>query len=201
VRVQALQRAGATRAADAEVERGATVTAGRAGRELAADRALLLVSLRPALGKLRILRGRARPAFDTADALEPGDCGDEVAARDVVRRRERLTVGVVRLLLGDRGTAERAADDHAFEGTRLTAELAGDDGAISIHNGPIMLNELDGEEIAGIERVLRQAQQNAQQNETVAAFLASVKAELRERGYEWNGTNVVPTEGSATGTA
>jgi hypothetical protein len=64
-----------------------------------------------------------------------------------------------------------------------------------------MLNELDGEEIAGIERVLRQAQQNAQQNETVAAFLASVKAELRERGYEWNGTNVVPTEGSATGTA
>jgi hypothetical protein len=64
-----------------------------------------------------------------------------------------------------------------------------------------MLNELDGEEIAGIERVLRQAQQNAQQNETVAAFLASVKAELRERGYEWNGTNVVPTGGSATGTA
>jgi len=57
----------------------------------------------------------------------------------------------------------------------------------------MMLNELDSEEIAGIERVLRQAQQNAQQNETVAAFLARVKAELRERGYEWNGTNVVPS--------
>jgi len=57
----------------------------------------------------------------------------------------------------------------------------------------MMLNELDGEEIAGIERVLRQAQQNAQRNETVAAFLASIEAELRDRGYEWNGTNVVPT--------
>ncbi|HEY2371031.1 MAG TPA: hypothetical protein VGH82_00645 [Gaiellaceae bacterium] len=58
-----------------------------------------------------------------------------------------------------------------------------------------MLNELDDEEIAGIERVLRQAQQNAHKNETVAAFLASIKAELRERGYEWNGTNVVPNNG------
>ena len=59
----------------------------------------------------------------------------------------------------------------------------------------MMLNELDDEEIAGIERVLRQAQQNVQQNEVVAAFLASIKAELRERGYEWNGTNVVPSLG------
>jgi hypothetical protein len=55
-----------------------------------------------------------------------------------------------------------------------------------------MMNELDAEEIAAIERVLRQAQPNAHRNETVAAFLASIKAELRERGYEWNGTNVVP---------
>jgi len=57
----------------------------------------------------------------------------------------------------------------------------------------MMLNELDSAEIAGIERVLRQAQQNAHQNVTVAAFLASIRAELRERGYEWNGTNVVPS--------
>jgi hypothetical protein len=56
----------------------------------------------------------------------------------------------------------------------------------------MMLNELDSEEIAAIELVLRQAQPNAQQNPTVAAFLASIRAELRERGYEWNGTNVVP---------
>jgi len=63
----------------------------------------------------------------------------------------------------------------------------------------MMLNELDSEEIAGIERVLRQAQQNAQQNETVAAFLASVKAELRQRGYEWNGTNVVPSAPPSAG--
>jgi hypothetical protein len=59
----------------------------------------------------------------------------------------------------------------------------------------MMLNELDSEEIAAIERVLRQAQPNAQVNETVAAFLASIKAELRERGYEWNGANVVPIGG------
>jgi hypothetical protein len=57
----------------------------------------------------------------------------------------------------------------------------------------MMLNELDSEEIAAIERILRQAQPNAQQNETVAAFLASVRAGLRERGYEWNGTNIVPS--------
>lgn len=55
-----------------------------------------------------------------------------------------------------------------------------------------MLNELDSEEIASIERVLRQAQPNAQQNPTVAAFLTSIKAELSERGYDWDGTNVVP---------
>ncbi|HEX6788538.1 MAG TPA: hypothetical protein VF091_04785 [Gaiellaceae bacterium] len=55
-----------------------------------------------------------------------------------------------------------------------------------------MLDELDSEGIAAIERVLRQAQPNAQRSETVAAFLASIKAELRERGFEWNGTNVVP---------
>ena len=56
----------------------------------------------------------------------------------------------------------------------------------------MMLNELDDEEIAGIERILRQAQQNEHQNETVAAFLASIRTELRERGYEWNGTTVQP---------
>ena len=56
----------------------------------------------------------------------------------------------------------------------------------------MMLNELDNEEIAGIERVLRQAQEKERENETVAAFLASIRAELRERGYEWNGTNVQP---------
>ena len=59
----------------------------------------------------------------------------------------------------------------------------------------MMLDKLDSEEIAGIERVLRQAQQNASENATVAAFLASIEAELRGRGYEWDGTNVVPSGG------
>ena len=45
----------------------------------------------------------------------------------------------------------------------------------------MMLNGPDREEIAGIERILRQVQQNAKRNETVAAFLASIKAELRDR--------------------
>lgn len=58
-----------------------------------------------------------------------------------------------------------------------------------------MLNELDSDEIAGIELVLRQAPPNAHANPTVAAFLGSITAELRERGYEWDGTNVVPIGG------
>jgi hypothetical protein len=50
-------------------------------------------------------------------------------------------------------------------------------------------SELSSEEIAKIEVVLRQAGQNAHKD-VVAAFLASIRSELRERGYEWDGSNV-----------
>ena len=46
-----------------------------------------------------------------------------MAAGDVVGRRERLAVLVVRRLLGDRGISERTADHDAPEGTRRAAEL------------------------------------------------------------------------------
>src|SRR5437764_2892583 len=134
--MQALQRPGAPGAADTEIERGAAVAACLARRELAADSALVFVRLRAACGELGVSLGRTRPALDAACRLEPRDRGDEVPARDVVRRRERLAPAVVRLLLRDRGPAERAADDDALERPRLAAELPGDEGSISIHNGP-----------------------------------------------------------------
>ena len=76
------------------------------------------------------LCGALRPALDAAGRLEPRDRGDEVAARHVVRRRERLAVGVVRALLGDRRPAERAADGDAAERARLAADLSRDDRAV-----------------------------------------------------------------------
>ena len=121
VGVQALERAAAAGAADAEVERGAAVTAGLAGRELAADDARLLVGGGEARRELGVVvRGR-RPALDAARRLEPRDRSDEVAARDVVRRRERLAVagrtGSARLRPGGRtGSARRRGGTRAARG-------------------------------------------------------------------------------------
>ena len=78
------------------------------------------------------LVGARRPALDAAGGLEPRDRRDEMAARDVVRRRERLAVGCVRVLLGDGRAAERAADDDAAEGARLPSELPRDGGAVGV---------------------------------------------------------------------
>ena len=58
--------------------------------------------------------------------------GDEVAAGDVVRRRERLAVGRVRVLLGHRRAPERAADDDAAERARLASDLLRDGGAVGV---------------------------------------------------------------------
>src|SRR5579864_2370314 len=99
VRVQALERARAARAADAELERCAAVAARFSRCELAADGALVVVRLRAARGELGIVVRGFTPALDAAGCFETGDGCDEVAAGDVVRRRERLAAGVVRLLL------------------------------------------------------------------------------------------------------
>src|SRR3954453_9507884 len=134
VRVQALERAGTgSRTADSELERGAAVSSGRAGRKLRADAALGLVSVRAALPKPGGVVCGLRPALDAAGGLEPRDRLHEVAARHVVRGREGLAVRVVRPLLGDGGPSERAAESDAAEGPRLTADLACDDLAVSGH--------------------------------------------------------------------
>jgi hypothetical protein len=82
------------------------------------------------LAQLRVGRDRRHPAFDTSGGLEARDGCYEVAAREVVRRREGLAVGAVRLLLGHGGQAPRTARDDAPEGSRLAPELPRDDGAI-----------------------------------------------------------------------
>ena len=132
--VKAFERAGVrTGAADAEVERRAAVAAGFVAREFAADPALLVVRARAALHELGVCVRPCRPAFDTAAGLEAGHGGDEVAAGQVVRRRERLAIRCVRMLLGHRRQSERAPDDDALERARLAAELPRDDVGVSVH--------------------------------------------------------------------
>jgi hypothetical protein len=65
------------------------------------------------------------------------DRGDEVAACDVVRGRERLALLVVGPLLGHRGSAERTPDDDTAECARRTAELALDELAVC-HEGRLV---------------------------------------------------------------
>ena len=98
----------------------------------ASSRRMRRCSRSPARGvaQRRVVRDRGAPALDPAGGLEPGDGGDQVAAREVVRRRERLAVRRVRLLLGHGRQPPRAAGDDAPERARLSAELTGDGGAI-----------------------------------------------------------------------
>jgi hypothetical protein len=126
VRVQTLERSAPAGATDAELERRAAVATGLTGRELAPKHALFVVGSRATFGKSRIAVRRLRPTVDAACGLETRDRGDEVATRDVVRRRERLALGVVRELLGHCGAAERAAHDDAAEGARLASNLTSD---------------------------------------------------------------------------
>src|SRR5262249_12486484 len=123
VGMQAFEGAGAARPADAEVEARALVAAGLPVRERAAARAPLVVRPPPARPELVVLDRGTRPAVDAAVRLEPRDLLDEMPAGDVVGRRERLSVPVVGVLLRDRRSPERAADDDAAEGSRLAADL------------------------------------------------------------------------------
>jgi hypothetical protein len=109
VGVQALEAARArARPADAEVELGTQAP-------------LLRVGALEALVQLLILRRSARPALDAARRFQPGNGGDQMRARQPERRRERFAGVVVRRLLGDGGTPERAAHDDAPEGARRSA--------------------------------------------------------------------------------
>src|SRR5690242_19653071 len=144
VRVQALEAArAAALAADAELERGAAVGARRAGGEPGSDPPLFLVRALTACLQQIVTSNCVAPALDPAGRLEAGDLRDEMAAGDVVGRRERLAVRVVGALLRDRGPAERAADGHAPESARRAADLSGYDGAFVVHADQATCNKLD----------------------------------------------------------
>src|SRR5207244_11565192 len=90
MRVQALELLGARGARDAEPERVAAVRPGQARREPDSERALFLGRLPETLGQLRIGAGPGAETLDASGSLEARDCSDQVPARQVVGRRERL---------------------------------------------------------------------------------------------------------------
>src|SRR5262249_55694784 len=96
VRMEALETSPTARAADAERERGAAGAAGRVAGELRSQQPLLLVAGREARGQGRLGARRGAPALDAAGCFEAGHGRDQIPAREVVRRRERLTVRRVR---------------------------------------------------------------------------------------------------------
>ena len=128
--MEALERAGVAGAADPEGERVARVGARLARGELAPDRDLLRRGPLELVAERRIVCDRRGPPLDPAHGLEPGDGGDEMAAGEVVGRRERLPARAVGSLLGDGRATPGAACDDPPEGAGLTAELERDDGAI-----------------------------------------------------------------------
>jgi hypothetical protein len=108
VGVEALEPAGARLAAD---------PAGQLGPQAA----LLVVGCFEARSKLEVFLREPAPALDAARGLDPRDRLDQVRAGQVVTGRERLARLVERLLLGDRGPAERAADDDPTQRSRRAA--------------------------------------------------------------------------------
>ena len=133
VRVQALELGGVGRAADPEVERCAAVATRRPARKISPHAPLLLRCGRESGRERRIGCDGLAPALDRPRGLEARDRGDEVPARQVVRRRERLAGRRVGQLLGDRGASERTARRDAMEGAYGPAELALDDLAVAGH--------------------------------------------------------------------
>ena len=93
VGVKALERAGVARAADPQVERGAAVRTGLAGRELVPQSLLLRGRPHEVVAQGRVGGDGVAPALDPARGLQPRDGRDEVPAGEVVRRREGLAVG------------------------------------------------------------------------------------------------------------
>src|SRR6266542_380348 len=130
VRMQALEAAWARRAADSELERGASVPPDASCRGRATDHPLLVGRPREASGELGIAVDCRGPSLDAAGGFDPGDRSDEMRARQVVRGWEGLTGWVVRLLLGDCRTAEWASDRDTPQGAGRAPELRGDDGTV-----------------------------------------------------------------------
>src|SRR5262249_46153104 len=120
VRVEALEAAGARRAA-------------HAAGELRPELLLLGMRAREAGAEVGVELGGVRPALDAAGGLEPRDRRGEMAAREPELGRERFAALVERRLLDDGGGAVRAAHRHPAEGARLPAELPLDDREVVVH--------------------------------------------------------------------
>ena len=127
VRVEALETLQLARATDAEVERRAAVVAAPVARQRMADRPLQRVRHLDGRTQLRVGDDDGAPALDPTGGFDPRDSRDEVLAGEVVGRRERRAVSGVRLLLGHRGQAPRAADGDTPERTWRPADLPSDD--------------------------------------------------------------------------
>ena len=124
--VETLERRSRARATDAGVERAALVTPGHSSCEPQSKCALLRGRLRERASELGIdLNGRT-PPLDSARSLQTGDRRHEMATGEVVHRGERLSIGTVRQLLGDRRGAERTARGNLVKCARDAAKLSGD---------------------------------------------------------------------------
>jgi hypothetical protein len=122
VRVQAFERYGSgSRASDPDVELGP-------------NHALLCLGMLEAGGELRIGDRQASPAFHPACRFEARDRSDEMGASEPESGREGRSRVVVRVLLGDGGKPERAADYDATESSRRAAQLALDNGTVTFHH-------------------------------------------------------------------
>ena len=115
--VQALEAAEAAGAGDPE-------------GKLGPQRPLLRMRPREAPAEIVVGLGGSRPAGHTAAGLDTREPSDQVRARDVIHRRERLARFVERRLLGDCGAAERTARGDTPERTGGPAELTLDDGDV-----------------------------------------------------------------------
>ena len=98
--------------------------------ELRPDPALLGVRARNALRELGVALDRTAPPRDSPFRLEARDRRNEPGAREVVRRRKRLTLGRESGLLGDGRVPVRAPDRDAAHRARGAPELPRDDGSI-----------------------------------------------------------------------
>ena len=108
---------------DPEVERRAVVVSFCTTGELAPDSPLIVGRALQRRGERRVVCSCPAPTLDAAGGFESRKRRDEVRAREVVRRRERLAAQVVRSLLGDRGQAERTANDDAEKRAWLSPKL------------------------------------------------------------------------------
>jgi len=124
--MEALELRGAARAADPELERRTAVLAATTVRKLAPHSPLILGSGSETGCELRITRRFRAPALDAARGLEPGHCGGEMPAGEVVRRGEGIARSRVRILFRHRRPAERTADRDATKRSCLPPELPRD---------------------------------------------------------------------------